>query len=733
MSNKITGQVLGGRYKITGYLREGRIGNMYVARRLEDNAMFSVKLLDAALNDNEEARRRFEREIRVQSKIQHPNCLRMYEAGHTDNGIPYLVAEFFDGDALNDVIEENGTLDADTAIRIGAQVALAMEAAHDIGIVHRDLSPDHILLQMNGHEVDLSENLHVKVLDFGLAGVMDKSADEDTSLTAVGVRVGTPFYMAPEYIEDFECDHRADLYALGIVLFEILTGAPPFEGRPYKVMDMHVNKEPPKLSDVANVPPWLSDLVGKLLSKNPDDRPPSARAVIAAMEKGAKVEFYTEDTDPGVPDQDTSEVTMIGTGVARDPVLQQFKQALVVQVDRRTGDRPPGRDSLVAERVSKYSVAADYGIEPGMHLHIEELDEGILDPTDLLKAHDTLTYVFHNGSERVRLKTRGALLGVNLQRSVENVRTYYNPATDPPECLLELWNQGAWEVLERLCLRTMKGSIGGLSGGLFARFIGGGKAKPINHPATLLYGAALIEQGRGDEGFPYVREFKQQYAMQWPEPYQAIAIAYQGVQRLQSGRRDMGIELLLESYKLYPMPKIRRALEKTAGKAPDQRSLYQQQFPPYELLQTNGYPGANLEATLSQMDDSQVLLIVLMGGFRGNEAYNAFMMRYMNYARHFTEFVAGVHVCTTVKDRTSDHKAEWFAGEDMAVAAGLPVLILEDYRAFVQREAKPIRIPTVYAVNRNGVVLHEGLCESADFWNAIGRAGQLRMNRLHSS
>lgn len=726
MSKKITGLVLGERYKVTGYLREGRIGNLYVARRLDDNARFSIKLLDQTLFDNKEARRRFEREIRVQSKIQNPYLLKMHEAG-TQDGIPYLVMEFFDGDVLRDVLEERGSLTVPQVVRMAAQICQAMEAAHDIGIVHRDLSPDQILIGVGEDGADLSASMQLKVLDFGLAGVADVAADEDTSLTAVGVRVGSPDYMAPEYIEDFTCDHRADLYALGIVMYEALTGEPPFKGRPYRVMDMHVNQKPASLASFAKVPPWLSDLVDHLLAKAPDDRPPSARAVLAALESGFGDSFVTQSSEPDLVDSDTSEVSMIGVDGERDPVLQRLKDSLVVQVDRRTGAHPDARNCLVAERVSKYSVAADYGIEPGTLVHVEELSEGLLDPQDLLQSHETLTYVFNAKDEQVRLVTRGAMIGMNLVRSVENVRTYYNPAIHPPECLVELWKQGAWDVLERLCQRAL-----GSGGGLLSRFIGG-KVKPTDHPATLLYGAALIEQGRGDEGYPYVIEFKQQYAMSWPEIYSAIALAYQGVQRLQQGKRELGIELLSEAYQLEPLAKIRRALEKTAGVAPDQRSLYKQRFPPYQLVQTNGYPAPSLDEALAQMDYSQIHLIVLMGGFRGNEVYNRFMTRYLNFARHFQGFVTGVHVCTTVKDRTSDHQIEWFAGEDMAIAAGLQVYILEDYRAFVQREAKPIRIPTVYAVNRDGMVLHEGICESSDFWNAIGRAGQLRMTHIQAS
>ncbi|MCB9673671.1 MAG: serine/threonine protein kinase [Alphaproteobacteria bacterium] len=734
MTQQITGTVIGGRYKITGYLRDGRMGNVYVARRIDDNAMFAVKILDPSLFGEEEAMRRFEREIRVQSRIDHPNSVHVFEAGKTADGLPWLVQEYIEGDTLAERLEEKGKMPWERAIDVAAQVALALEVAHDIGIVHRDLSPDQIMLV----EKVTDDGVKVKVLDFGLAGVADKSADEDTSLTAVGVRVGTPHYMAPEYIEDFECDHRADLYALGIILYQMIVGKPPFDGRPYKVMDKHVNEVPKLLRKlVPDVPEWLEALVAKMLEKQPDERPPSARAVVAAIENGTGQQIrVVQDThiQQDMEEQaEPTEATMIGMSSVTDPVLEKFSSSLVKTLDRRTGTEPPSRDCLVVERVSKYSLPHELGVKPGTLVQVEEQEEGLLDPTLLAKPTDSHTYVFHVNGEQIRLKTTAALLGMTLARSVENIRTYYNPSNDGPDSLLELWKQGAWEVLERMALRALSGSSGALTGGLFAKFIGGGKPKAQNHPATLFYGAALVETGRGDEGFPFIKEYKAAYAHNWPDVYHAVATAYMGLQRLRAGKRDLGIELLTESYLLEPLQKVRRALEKTTGHAPELRQLYKRKFPPYDLYQTNGYPGANFQQTLATMDDSQILLIVLMGGFRGNIRYNEFMLRYLNYGVHFADFIAGLHVCTTVKDRTSDHRPEWFTGEDLAAAAGLQFLILEDYRAFVQREAKPTRIPTVYAVNRDGVVLHEGSGEAPDLWNAIGRAGQLRMHKFNAA
>ncbi|MCA9569551.1 MAG: serine/threonine protein kinase, partial [Myxococcales bacterium] len=590
MSKQITGTVIDGRYKVTGYLRDGRMGNVYVARRLEDQAMVAMKMLDPSLFEQEEAIRRFEREVRVQSRIAHPNSTLVYEAGRTEEGLPWIAMEYFDGDTLAEVLEDRGKLEWSVAANVAGQIAMALEAAHEIGIVHRDLSPENIML------VDPDNALpHVKVLDFGLAGTVDSAADEDTSLTAVGIRVGTPFYMAPEYIEDFECDHRADLYALGIVIYEMITGKPPFEGRPYRVMDMHVNQVPARLSTKApDVPAWLDDLTARMLEKKPADRPPTARAIVASIEKGTGATLQrAEDiaAQEAPSEQGEPEQTMIGMSVA-DPVLERFRARLVKSVDRRTGEPPSPRDCLVVERVSKYSIFADYGVEPGTLVQVEELEEGLLDPTLIAKPNAELTYVFHTGSERIRLATRAALIGISRARSVENIRTYYNPATDGDEPLFELWRQGAWEVLERVALRCM-GQGAGILGGqsLFSRFMGSSKPKPANHPSTLFYGAALVESGRGDEGFPYVLEFKKSYAQNWPDTYLAIATAYAGLQRLQAGKRDLGIELLEDSYKLAPLKKVKRALEKTTGTAPDSRMLYKRRFPEYDLQTTDGRGG----------------------------------------------------------------------------------------------------------------------------------------------
>ncbi|MCA9494559.1 MAG: serine/threonine protein kinase, partial [Myxococcales bacterium] len=205
MKETITGSTVAGRYKVTGMLRPGRMGDIYVARRLEDDAKVAIKFLEPALFENEEAIARFERESKVAHAIDHPCTIRVLEFGRSDHG-PYLVMEFVEGELLSDVIEDKGALGPERAATITARIARALQAAHEKGVVHRDLAPSNVVLGRQGERTDL-----VKVSDFGLALLTHDDDEESTHLTAVGVRIGTPTYMAPEYIEEYELDQRADI------------------------------------------------------------------------------------------------------------------------------------------------------------------------------------------------------------------------------------------------------------------------------------------------------------------------------------------------------------------------------------------------------------------------------------------------------------------------------------------------------------------------------------------
>lgn len=275
------GGILAGRYEITAHMRPGRFGDFWRGRRLKDNAAVAIKILKPELFADPRARARFERETQLMSTFEHLHLLRVIENGVTSTGAAWVVTEPHDGRLLSDAIGEL-SLTIDDLCRIGGQVAAVLGAAHDRGIVHRGLDPEAILLVRDRRGVE-----RVKVQDFGLAHVVrtQRANPDEPALTQVGERLGRCEYMAPEYIENQVLDARTDLYVLGVILFEILTGQPPFVGNALQVLTKHVTDDPWAPSELCEhpVPRWLDDLILAMLAKRPQDRPQSAREVESAL------------------------------------------------------------------------------------------------------------------------------------------------------------------------------------------------------------------------------------------------------------------------------------------------------------------------------------------------------------------------------------------------------------------------------------------------------------------
>lgn len=287
---------LGGRYVVDGFLRPGRFGDLWLAHPAgapEEPAesTVAVKLLRPELFKDGEAIRRFQREVRLLLSFEHPHLLRVLDSGTTDGGDPFVVVEHVEGRLLSDVVDREAPLPLDRVRAIGTPIARVLAAAAARGIVHRGLSPDAILVGPDDG---------VKVFDFGfaivfrgepepLAGPVGPGHGLDTDsarLTEHGQRLGDPLYMAPEYIAAFESDARSDLYALGVLLYELATGDPPFRGRAMDVLDAHVSASPePPSRRVPGLPGWFDTLVMALLDKDPSARP-DGTAVARALAVG---------------------------------------------------------------------------------------------------------------------------------------------------------------------------------------------------------------------------------------------------------------------------------------------------------------------------------------------------------------------------------------------------------------------------------------------------------------
>ena len=227
----------------------------------------AVKVLDRRALEDPTVVARFDREARAVARLAHANIVSVYDVG-VDDDMPYLVMELVHGQSLAALID-SGTISIDDAVNVAVQVCDALQAAHEAGVVHRDVKPANILIAPTGA---------VKVCDFGIARV---SQATQAGLTRSHVTVGTAEYMAPEQASGGPVDARTDLYALGCVLYAMLTGSPPFHGdNALGVMWQHVNQPVPPLASLRpDVPGALDELIGRLLAKNPESRPATARAV----------------------------------------------------------------------------------------------------------------------------------------------------------------------------------------------------------------------------------------------------------------------------------------------------------------------------------------------------------------------------------------------------------------------------------------------------------------------
>ena len=234
----------GGRYLITKLIGEGGMGRVFQARQTSMNRLVALKILRKSLAGDEQLLERFEREALSVSRLRHPNTITIYEFGRTEDGSLFMAMELLGGRSLFQLLQDEGPLPLQRVLHILEQVCGAVAEAHRIGIVHRDLKPENIQIDEVANDVD-----YAKVLDFGIAKILH--GDEDTEarsrpLTLAGAVFGTPHYMSPEQVHGQRIDHRTDVYSLGVILFELLTGRAPFDGAtPMAVMMAQASKQPP--------------------------------------------------------------------------------------------------------------------------------------------------------------------------------------------------------------------------------------------------------------------------------------------------------------------------------------------------------------------------------------------------------------------------------------------------------------------------------------------------------
>ncbi len=262
------------RYRILDVVGDGGMARVYRARHETLDREYAVKVLYGEVASNKTLAERFRREARTMSRISHENVVSVSDYGTTRSGLTFLSMELIDGETLRTLIKRLGCLEPKRAAEIARQIALGLGAAHELGFVHRDLKPSNVML------LRTAEGSQVKLLDFGLVRATEIDGDVGF-LTKTGQFVGTPIYMAPEQIIGGDVDPKADLYALGVVLFEMLEGRPPFTAKKLsEIRKKHLEARPPRPRAARG----LEHLVMDLLAKTPEQRPESTLEVIARID-----------------------------------------------------------------------------------------------------------------------------------------------------------------------------------------------------------------------------------------------------------------------------------------------------------------------------------------------------------------------------------------------------------------------------------------------------------------
>jgi len=270
----LTGKLLEQRYLIKEKLGVGGMGVVYRAEHTLMRKEMAVKVLLPQYGNFEGIKKRFHREAQSSSRLDHPGITHINDFGETEDGLLFIAMEFLSGKSLTDIIKEEAPLEMERAVRISMQLCLALDHAHSEGVVHRDLKPDNVMIVEKGDRDDL-----IKVLDFGIAKITQGDGSAD-ALTEVGMVFGTPEYLSPEQAAGQTADARADLYSLGVIMYELLVGSRPFKGpTKLELIGKHIHEEPQPMRKRApdlKIPAELDDVVLHLLAKRPQDRIQSA-------------------------------------------------------------------------------------------------------------------------------------------------------------------------------------------------------------------------------------------------------------------------------------------------------------------------------------------------------------------------------------------------------------------------------------------------------------------------
>ncbi len=391
------GTLLAGRYVIEEGIGEGGMASVYRARHKLTDKQLAVKIMNPMLASDAIVRERFRREARSAQKLAHPNIIEIFDQGDTEDGTAYIAMELLQGESLAQVISR-GLFDIDRAVHVMVQIARGLARAHDLDVIHRDIKPENIFLCRRDDGSDL-----VKLLDFGIA-----KSRQDSRLTGQGELFGTPQYMAPERIIGRDPAAPSDIYALGVVFFEMLTGELPFNAPDVATFFVKHMEEPPpfvrSLNPRVNV--MLEDLVQRMLAKNPDERPVDAHRVHQIL-----LDVIREREAVAPPSaEDEMVISIPPVTLAAGPADQWARRVMVLErmLARAFGakTRAPGDLTALLEQANRL-------VRLVVALRLESF-----------KAQESLEHIDAKGREkRAQLGAAVDQLGVDASRAREELRS----------------------------------------------------------------------------------------------------------------------------------------------------------------------------------------------------------------------------------------------------------------------------------------------------------------------
>lgn len=351
-SSNLIGRRIFGEYQIVEQLGIGSMGTVYLAEQTSIDQKIAVKVLHPDSAHREETVKRFHREAKVISMLTHPNIVRVLVFGRTEDDLLLLAMEYVEGEELRKHVGLS-PMEERTAIKIMKQACSAVAEAHDLGIIHRDLKPENILLTNFRGE----ENF-VKILDFGIAKIKYAEDRQGTQLTEAGTVHGTPEFISPEQAQAEELDGRSDIYALGCILYEMMTGRLPFEAESgVEILKGKVFNDPPPPSEYESVDPHMEEIIMRAVARDREDRYPDALSMYDALvmrEREILSESGTSLSDSYIPGSEL-------TGMHRPPDpsdLEEASDAIAEKSDGSPG-RPNSNRPPSAARRQKLGLGGD--------------------------------------------------------------------------------------------------------------------------------------------------------------------------------------------------------------------------------------------------------------------------------------------------------------------------------------------------------------------------------------